>query len=288
MSSLPVRRRLVVAGALGWIALACLASRGEPGRPASGDYRPALHPYYFAARQGCGRAGCHASPPTREDDYVCRCDEYTRWAENDKHAEAGRALSGPRGQQMTRLLGYDVTRAEACLRCHGAVVKNDDERDRNFSAAEESVTCVVCHGAYKEWYEPHGSYLQADRWRKLSRADKERRYGMTDLWDPGRRTVLCVSCHVGNFDEEKFVTHEMYAAGHPPLPGFEVATFSDAMPRHWQLPREKPARVRQLLGLDAGDHDQTRLVILGAAATLREWLRLLAAQSAACGDAALR
>ena len=27
----------------------------------------------------------------------------------------------------------------------------------------------------------------------------------------------------------------MYAAGHPPLPGIEVATFSDLIPPHWWL-----------------------------------------------------
>src|SRR5262249_47364646 len=106
--------------------------------------------------------------------------------------------------------------------------------------------------------------------------------GMTDLWDPTRRAALCASCHIGNLEEGKCVTHEMYAAGHPPLPGFEAATFCDAMPRHWQLPREKPARGRTLLGLDAGDYEQTRLVLVGAAVSLRESMHLLARQSAAC------
>ncbi len=30
-----------------------------------------------------------------------------------------------------------------------------------------------------------------------------------------------------------FVTHSMYAAGHPPLPGIEVQTFCSSMPQHW-------------------------------------------------------
>jgi hypothetical protein len=282
MSTIPHGRKLVAAAALGWLTVACLGG-SQPARPApAADERPALHPYYFASRQGCGRAGCHASPPTRDDEYVCRCDEYTRWADHDKHAGAGRVLSGPRGQQMAKLLGYDVTRAEACLACHSAVIKDPESRDPKFAAESEGVSCVVCHGAYKDWYEPHGSYLQADKWRKLSRAEKERRYGMTDLWDPARRTAVCASCHVGNLGEGKFVTHEMYAAGHPPLPGFEPATFCEKMPRHWQLPREKSARVREMLGLDAKGYDQTRLVLVGAAVTLRERMRLLAAQSAAC------
>ena len=62
---------------------------------------------------------------------------------------------------------------------------------------------------------------------------------MTDLWDPVRRAETCASCHVGNHDEGKVVTHAMYAAGHPPLPGFETATFGDLEPRHWQYLSEK-------------------------------------------------
>jgi hypothetical protein len=281
MSPISLRRNIALVGLLGWLALTGLGGGRGQGQPADGD-RPALQPYYFAARQGCGRAGCHASPPTTEDVYLCRCDEYTRWSENDRHADATRALSGPRGRQMARLLGYDVTKAEACLHCHGVVIKDDAQRDKNFVAENEGVTCSVCHGAYKDWYEPHGSYLQAEKWRTLSRAEKERRFGMTDLWDPARRTALCTSCHIGNLDEGKFITHEMYAAGHPPLPSFEIATFCDAMPRHWQTPREKPVRFQKLLGFDGKEHDQTRLVLVGAAVSLRESLRLLARQSAAC------
>ena len=62
---------------------------------------------------------------------------------------------------------------------------------------------------------------------------------MTDLWDPVKRATKCASCHIGNPGEQKVVTHAMYAAGHPPLPGLETATFSDAMPRHWEYLREK-------------------------------------------------
>ena len=35
------------------------------------------------------------------------------------------------------------------------------------------------------------------------------------------------------------MTHEMYAAGHPPLPSIEVATFANSIPRHWWLLAEK-------------------------------------------------
>src|SRR5262249_3018055 len=121
----PFRRKRVAAGALAWVVLTCLAwgnDRGQtaPG-PAAGGDRLGPQPYYTASRQGCGRAGCHASPPRKDEEFVCRCDEYARWAEHDKHADATRVLSGPYGRKMARELGYDVTRAEACLRCHSVV-----------------------------------------------------------------------------------------------------------------------------------------------------------------------
>jgi hypothetical protein len=281
MTSLSLRAKLAATVAC-CLALSHLG--GGSAQPLAPE-GPALQPYYFASRQGCGRSGCHASPPTRDDDYLCRCDEYLRWSENDRHADATRVLSGPRGRQMAAALGYDVTAADSCLACHGAVIKDPATRDRNYVAENEGVGCVVCHGAYRDWYEPHGSYLQAEKWRRLSAAEKERRYGMTDLWSPARRAALCASCHVGNREGGKFVTHEMYAAGHPPLPGFEVATFCRAMPPHWQLWREKPARVRELLGARGSDYEETRLSLVGAAIVLRERMRLLAAEAAACQNA---
>ncbi len=49
------------------------------------------------------------------------------------------------------------------------------------------------------------------------------------------RTQKCLQCHLGT--KEKFVDHEMIAAGHPDL-YFELDSFSAVMPRHWKVPRE--------------------------------------------------
>ena len=104
---------------------------------------------------------------------------------------------------------------------------------------------------------------------------------MTDLWNPVRRAELCTSCHIGNADEGKVLTHAMYAAGHPPLPGIEIATFSDAMPRHWQYLKEKligrkPEEARLLKDYyRAPDLEQTQLVQAGAAVSLKQSMLLL-------------
>jgi hypothetical protein len=77
----------------------------------------------------------------------------------------------------------------------------------------------------------------------------------------------------------------MYAAGHPPLPSFEVAAFNEQMPRHWQYLREKPEEVQKLLEYNPKDWEQTKLVLVGAAVSLRESMRLLAHQASDCEKA---
>src|SRR5262249_48859728 len=118
-----------------------------------------------------------------------------------------------------------------------------------------------------------------EKFRVLSRKEKEAQHGMTDLWDPIRRSKLCASCHVGNASQGKFVTHDMYAAGHPPLPGFEIASFSNQMPRHWQYLAEKPESVQKILGYDGKEQEQAKLVLVGAAVSLAESMRLVAMQA---------
>jgi hypothetical protein len=54
---------------------------------------------------------------------------------------------------------------------------------------------------------------------------------MYDTKDLVKRTERCLTCHLGTAD--KFVDHEMIAAGHPDLV-FDLEAFSAAMPRHWK------------------------------------------------------
>ncbi len=224
---------------------------------------------------------CHNKEKPREDaDYppLCRCTEFGIWEKGDKHKSAYLVLEGDRGKQMAQLLGsdVDVTKPEAgCINCHG-VSTGDAKRDR--FKLSDGVSCVVCHGPYEEWVDVHGSALASkrDQWRAKTREEKEQLWGMTDLWNPGKRAKLCLSCHVGNAAENKVVTHQMYAAGHPPLPGVEVSTFSDLMPRHWQFQSAKPPKVREILQFDETRMEQAELVLVSAAATLRESMTLIA------------
>jgi hypothetical protein len=64
--------------------------------------------------------------------------------------------------------------------------------------------------------------------------------GFTDVRSPMKKAALCTSCHVGSVSEGKLVKHEWYAGGHPPLPGFELASFQAQMPVHWKSLAAKP------------------------------------------------
>jgi hypothetical protein len=226
-------------------------------------------------------ARCHRQPNKDEPTpLLCRCNEVEIWEKHDRHRMAHQVLLGERARHMGKSLGIpDVSADERCLSCHGVVIKDERLRHRSFSpdrAVREGVTCVVCHGAYKDWIDLHGG-IDRETWRTLSRSKKESDYGMTDLWNPVRRASLCLSCHVGAPAEGKVVTHAMYAAGHPPLRAFEVATASDRMPRHWQYLQEKPPQVRAMLQVPEAfvRLERTHLLLVSSLVAYRQSQELL-------------
>ncbi len=281
---------LVSAWLLGaWPGLPRARARRVPVLPAPECVGPTR--VYFGSA-ACGNKGCHGGEPpavwTNDKELLVRGCESHIWAKYDRHADAYLALTGPRGRQMARILGYDVRHARACLVCHAAWI--DDRavlaasKDNHFRL-EEGVSCVVCHGPAEEWVALHGVMVTARTFRPLPPAVKEARYGMRDLRDPLKRAELCVSCHVGNLAEGKFVTHEMYAAGHPPLPAFEAATFTEQMPRHHLYLAEKSPAIQRERGLRPGERERTQLLLVGAVVSFRDTMRLLAGQARAARTA---
>jgi hypothetical protein len=240
---------------------------------------PELPLLYFGVK-ACATAGCHEKGQTADPPLLCRCDEMDRWKEKDKHADAFAALTGELGQSMLKKLKLESPlKATACLACHSLVVEKGAQVHDTFEY-KDGISCVVCHGAHEGWVGKHSLVLSRKEFRGLDRQTKETKYGMTDLWNPVRRAQLCASCHIGNQAQGKFVTHEMYAAGHPPLPGFEITTFSDQMPRHWQYLREKPKEVQKIQGYSDQVWEKTQLLLVGSAVGLAESMRLLEAQAA--------
>jgi hypothetical protein len=229
---------------------------------------------------------------------ICRMTEWKYYDKADRHQIAYEQLASARSQQMVRLLGYndkDATTVDACLRCHALPQVGNARRIPSFLA--EGVTCIACHGPYREWVEQHSSavFLRLQNseprtndapkdWLDFDRKYKEKVKGMTDLWDPVKRTEVCVSCHVGNYQQKKIITHEMYAAGHPPLPSFEPANFSDFMPRHWEYLYEKKPEQRKRLQLEDTYRERAELAAISGPVVLRESMRLFAEQAKANKD----
>jgi hypothetical protein len=238
---------------------------------------------------------CHTNGFDEKDTFICRGTEFPIWEKQDKHALAYKVLGEKRAKDMAMILGGNAQEREDCLACHGVLVPKKPDITKNESyRLEEGVSCVACHGpdltdpgdnAMLGWVLLHGPDNKAlrDRWRARSRPEKEAKFGMTDLWSPAKRTEICASCHVGNVELGRVVTHEMYAAGHPPLPSFEVVTFSNHMPRHWQYLREKDKKVLDLVMKfrpSEVDLEQTHLLAIGGLLTFRENLQLLAGKAA--------
>ncbi len=286
MASKGMRRR-------GWLLGIASAAALAWGYAALGDDKPAapkcetpLKPMELDPLvQGASRCGdCHSlgkPPESQELLPLCRCNERTFWEHNDKHQDAFTALADPRTVQMGKILNMDPQKNADCLGCHSMATINLKVSAVKPEYLQQGVSCLSCHGAYDNWIDVHGTANDAKRicWRSLSREEKQEKWGMTDLWNPATRTQVCSSCHIGDADPERhrFVTHAMYAAGHPPLPPFETAAFCNMLPRHWQLMNEKtPEMQAQDYRWDPKVLEQTKLSVLGEAAAFRASVNLLA------------
>jgi hypothetical protein len=213
----------------------------------AGQGKPKVLERFYYGEELCRNCHYKKDPKDRlpdENALLYRGIEMNTWYTQDKHKDATMVLYGDRAKLMATNLKYDVAKSAECLSCHGVYIKTQDKKLVNLDTfdkkqrEESGVTCVACHGAHAEWVDEHLKVAKPT-WRKYTRQVKDNDWGLRDLWDPAKRAALCSSCHVGNVDDGKIVTHEMYAAGHPPLPGIEIATFCDALPRHWETLTEK-------------------------------------------------
>lgn len=270
----------------------------DQGRAPTGGDPPTKATRTFLTPASC--APCHnqgAGPHPRflgepKGPRLVQLNEFEKWRVQDKHSHAYDALTGPRGQQMGKMLGYEVTTEQSCLSCHGTGFQASDlngelpkARPVALEERDQGVGCAACHGTYKEWVGEHGLPGEpAQRWRTLSTKEKWESYGMTDLRDPVNRARVCYSCHIGDMKEGKVVSHAMYAAGHPPLPGIELATFQNAEPAHWwkatEVPlfKASPASAKPY-NVDLQGLADTKTVVVGGVVAMRETLRLLASQA---------
>jgi Cytochrome c554 and c-prime len=207
-------------------AFACavlLCALGAIGSPQS---KPTDEPMKYIGPGSCAATSCHGSVKPVAGSRILQ-NEYSTWILQDKHSRAYQGLTSPIAERMVRILKLSskAEGAPKCLACH-ALSTTPEQRGRPFEISE-GVSCESCHGPASAWLGPH---TMRD-WPH----EKSIALGMRDTRNVIHRGELCLECHLGT--KEKFVDHEMIAAGHPDL-YFELDSFSAVMPRHWKVPRE--------------------------------------------------
>lgn len=201
---------------------ALLCAVAAAASPTTETYEPVK----YLGPGSCAATSCHGSVKPVAHSRILQ-NEYSTWILQDKHSRAYQALTGEVGERMARILKLSAKAEEApkCLACH-ALSARSEQRGRPFEIAE-GVSCESCHGPASAWLGPHTTR----DWPH----EKSVALGMRDTRNIIHRSEVCLECHLGT--REKFVDHEMIAAGHPDL-YFELDSFSAVMPRHWKVPRE--------------------------------------------------
>ncbi len=205
---------------------------------------------------GCAASSCHGSIQAKQVTRVLQ-NEYTTWVTRDKHSRAYDVLSSEVSRRIGRILDDSAldpkervgppNQSPKCLSCHSLAIPK--EKQAQSFEAKDGVGCENCHGPASGWLGAH----TARNWKH----EDSVRLGMTDLRGLTGRTEVCLSCHLGTPD--KFVDHEMIAAGHPDLT-FDLELFSAVMPRHWSDPADKPWRGVQSVAV--GDAVELRQSLL--------------------------
>lgn len=217
------------------LTIVLIACRGLPAQT------PAVQ---YTGPGSCSSSSCHGGVQPRTETTVLQ-NEYTTWVVQDKHTKAFAALTGDVGRRMGRILKLDTEKSSRCLTCH-ALDLTEAQKASTFDR-NDGVGCENCHGPSSNWLGPHTT-------RGWS-YEKSVAQGMYDTRDLVKRSEKCLSCHLGN--GEKYVDHEMIAAGHPDL-YFEQASFEAVMPKHWADPSAKDPSL------------ETKTMAVGQAVQLRE------------------
>ena len=150
---------------------------------------------------------------------------------------------------------YTVATDTQCLACHASTFRTPNKDiHKNWKAdaflTTDGVGCEMCHGLGSKYLDKHQKSdfgksetvpgaVKVVPWREWP-AEVKKDWGLVNLRDGAEATARCASCHIGNLDDGRFVTHDMYAAGHPPLPPLDLIAYTREQPRHWGLPSEMP------------------------------------------------
>lgn len=221
------------------------------------------------AEHSCAAAACHGGIEQKTDSRIGR-NEANLWKMHDPHIGAYDALVGAEGQNMARLLngenGLPAHKDKRCLACHAPGLMQLAQDDPALDDGMTGLGCMACHGQSTDWVYAHVSWDYANAKPK----DVKKWYddsGMTVLNDEHTRTTLCISCHVGGIDNDRWphreVNHDLIAAGHPRM-HFDNLRFHEALPPHW-LPKKSTEDVK----------DPLRKYAYGQLLAMDAWLELL-------------
>jgi hypothetical protein len=210
------------------LLMACLVALlvGIEGAQATAQGQPAGSGNFLGVAS-CGGTTCHGRSVANTPDMgVVRQDEILIWQDPASaagaHSRAFSVLQEPRSRLIAQRLGLgEATSARACLGCHATPAPAVRHGPRFLTS--DGVSCESCHGAASPWMAYHVS-AGATREGNLAR-------GMTPLEDPRARAAVCLDCHFGNRDENRFVTHRIMAAGHPRI-SFELDLFTTLQAHH--------------------------------------------------------
>jgi nitrate reductase cytochrome c-type subunit len=230
----------------------------------------------YTGSGSCASTSCHGSVLPHSENDVLQ-NEYSTWIVKDKHSKAYNALTGTIGERIATILNLGkAENAPRCLACHSLNPPPAD-RARSFDLSE-GVSCETCHGPASGWLGPHTE--------RGFTYEKSVALGMYDVRDLTKRTERCLGCHLGS--DEKYVDHEMIAAGHPMLQ-FELDSFSAVMPRHWKdaatpLDPERSDPVYDVREMTVGEAVHLRQSLLWLAARTRgkSWPEYSELQCEAC------
>lgn len=204
--------------------------------------------------------------------------EYTTWVMHDQHAKAYEVLFSDRSQRMAKSLGIgSAEKADLCLNCHAMHIPSSQRPPNYLSLVSDGVSCESCHGPAEKWLDKH----YRPEWK-----GKRDALGMWRTDDLTTRAKICADCHVGSPGRD--VNHAMFAAGHPPLPPIDIATFSRNQPQHWrdskdvplfQNPRNEEIKknfhlVKQYDHLESAECHPTKLALIGSVVALRATMKL--------------
>lgn len=228
-----------------WLALlSCLLGLNISSTSANPAEAPAVSKLgTYHGPGSCAASSCHGNIQPQKLTRVMQ-NEYSTWIGQDKHANAYNVLTNDVSRRMGRILttkdaqGNPAPPSEApkCLACHALYAPGKQAQPFGM---EDGVSCESCHGPSSGWLETHT--------HKDSHTDSVKYKDMVDLRDLRVRSAQCLTCHIGT--SQKYVDHEMIAAGHPDLM-FELTYFSYRMPQHWHVPeQDNPWRSVQAWGV---------------------------------------